>query len=317
MSTPRRTRCLVTGGAGFIASHLVERLVADGHSVAVLDNFVTGKRENLASVIDRIELFEGSTFDEEVCGRAAEGAEIVFHQAAIPSVPRSVREPLSCHQANVTGTVVLLEACRIHGVRRLVYAGSSSAYGDLAVVSKSEDLKPEPLSPYAAAKLAGEHYLRAYHEVHGLETVVLRYFNVFGSRQDPNSEYSAVIPKFITLMLAGKRPAIYGDGTQSRDFTYIDNVVAGNLLAGWSEGAPGGVFNMACGNAYSLLDLVKQLQDLLGLPIEPIFEPARLGDVKHSLADITRAREVLGYDIVVDFREGLRRTAEYYRGLMG
>ncbi|MCB2154994.1 SDR family oxidoreductase [bacterium] len=315
MSNPIRTRCLVTGGAGFIGSHLVERLVADGHSVAVLDSFVTGKHENLANVRDRIDLFEGPTNDPEICRRAVEGAELVFHEAAIPSVPRSVREPIACHEANVTGTVVLLDACREAGVRRLVYAGSSSAYGDLAVESKSEDLKPEPLSPYAAAKLAGEHYLRAYHEVHGLETVVLRYFNVFGPRQDPTSEYSAVIPKFITAMLEGKRPTIYGDGTQSRDFTYIDNVVHANLLAATSETGVGGVFNAACGGAYTLLDLMTLLKELLDSPIEPMFEPARAGDVKHSLADISAARKALGYDVIVDFKEGLRRTAEYYRGL--
>ncbi|MBI5154495.1 SDR family oxidoreductase [Candidatus Poribacteria bacterium] len=304
------TRFLVTGGAGFIGGHLAERLLADGHSVCVLDDFSTGRRENVPA---GVELIEGSLTDPEVCRTAARGAEFVLHEAAIPSVPRSVADPVRSHAANATGTLNLLEACRAGRVRRVVYAASSSAYGNAAAERKDESLCPEPLSPYAVAKLAGEHYLHAYHHVYGLETVSLRYFNVFGPRQDPASDYAAVIPRFITRMLRGERPVIFGDGGHSRDFTYISNNVEANLLACTAADAPGRCFNIACGESFSLLDLVGMLNEIMGTEITPVHEPPRAGDVRHSLADITLARECLGYEVLVNFRDGLKRTVDWYR----
>jgi nucleoside-diphosphate-sugar epimerase len=263
--------------------------------------------------MDRIELVEGSVADPAACARACDGARFVLHHAAIPSVPRSVRDPIGSHVANVEGTMRLLEAARAAGVARLVYAASSSAYGNQPEPAKHEGLVPMPLSPYAAQKLAAEHYCRAWTEVYGLETVALRYFNVFGPRQDPKSEYAAVLPRFITAMLAGQRPTIYGDGLQSRDFTFVANNVDAALRACVAPGAAGKVFNIACGTSHSLLDIVGLLNRVLGTRIEPIHEPARAGDVKHSRADISRARAGLGYDVAVPFEEGLRRTVEWYR----
>lgn len=304
---------LVTGGAGFIGSHLVEALAARGDCVRVLDNLSTGRRDNLAAVADRIELIVGDVSDPNCARAAVEGAEGVFHQAALASVPLSIERPLDVHAACATGTLVVLDAARRAGVRRVVYAASSSAYGDQPVTAKRETDPPAPLSPYAAAKLAGEAYCQAFAASYGLETVALRYFNVFGPRQDPNSPYSAVIPLFVTAMLAGRRPTVYGDGRQSRDFVYVSDVVAANLKAMDAPGVAGRVFNIATGRSTSLLTLIAALNDALGTRIEPIFAPPRPGDVRESMADILQARQALGYEPAVDLAEGLRRSIDYYR----
>ncbi|GIK64980.1 MAG: GDP-mannose 4,6-dehydratase [Chloroflexota bacterium] len=306
------TVSLVTGGAGFIGSHLVEALLAEGHEVRVVDNFATGKRENLSPSIDKIKLYEISITDAAALQEAMDGVNYVFHQAAIPSVPRSVADPVTCHEVNVTGTFNVLNAARLAGVKRVVYAASSSAYGDIEGDYKQEDMAPRPLSPYGAAKLAGEYYMQVFYRVYGLETVCLRYFNVFGPRQDPKSEYAAVIPKFATAMLEGKSPTIYGDGTQSRDFTYIENTVKGNLLAAKSPIAPGQVINLACGQRYTLLDLVNVINDHLGTNIKPTFAPTRTGDIKHSLADISKAEELLGYAPARLFKDGVSNTVNWF-----
>jgi UDP-glucose 4-epimerase len=308
-------RCLVTGGAGFIGSHIASALVARGDRVRVLDNLSSGKLENLAHLGGRVEVIESDLNDARAVSRAVDGADFIFHQAALASVPRSVEAPLDTHQACVTGTVVLLDAARKAGVKRVVYAASSSAYGDRPGSAKRETDLPAPLSPYAAAKLAAEHYCEAFYHTYGLETVAVRYFNVFGPRQDPNSLYSAVIPQFIVKMLAGNRPIIYGDGRQSRDFTYVDNVVTGNLLAAEAPAAKGLSINIANGRSTDLLTLVRLINEMLGLKLAPIHEPARVGDVRDSLADITVARSVLGFEPQIDFEEGLRRSIEYYRSL--
>jgi UDP-glucose 4-epimerase len=314
---PKRPRFLVTGGAGFIGSHIATALADRGGHVHVLDNFSTGRRGNLKHLADRVTLIEGDLTRQDDVAKAVEGVEVVFHQAALASVPRSVASPLETNEACVTGTVNLLDAARRAGVRRVVYAASSSAYGDQPFSSKREIDPPAPLSPYAAAKLAGELYCQAFAASYGLETVALRYFNVFGPRQDPQSEYSAVIPKFVTRMLAGQRPIIYGDGKQSRDFTYVDNVVAGNLAAADANGIAGRVINVACGRQFTLLDLVAAINRVLRTTIEPVFESPRAGDVYESLADITLARRLLGYEPSVDFDEGLRRSIEYYKDIAG
>jgi UDP-glucose 4-epimerase len=307
---------LVTGGAGFIGSHIATALVERGDQVRVLDNLSTGKRANLAHLSAKVEFVAGDVLDLAAVEKAVAGCEIVFHQAALASVPRSLKEPLATHAACATGTANVLEAARRAGVRRVVYAGSSSAYGNQPFVSKRETDLLAPISPYAAAKLAGELYCQSFTASFGLETVVIRYFNVFGPRQDPNGEYSAVIPKFVVAMLAGKRPTIFGDGMQSRDFTYVDNIVAGNLAAATAPAAAGRVFNVACGRQFNLLELVASINRVLGTKLEPVFEPARAGDVRDSLADISTAREVLGYEPTIDFDEGLRRSIEYYRSLL-
>jgi UDP-glucose 4-epimerase len=306
---------LVTGGAGFIGSHLAHALAERGAKVRVLDNLSTGHRENVARLSGRVEFIEGDLVSRKDVERAIDGADVVFHQAALASVPRSVESPLDTNAACVTGTVNLLDVARQAGVRRVVFGGSSSAYGNDPTPAKHERLLPDPLSPYAAAKLAGEFYCQAFTATYGLETVTIRYFNVFGPRQDPNSQYAAVIPKFITQMLAGRRPTIFGDGMQSRDFTYIDNIVHGNLLAAEAPAAVGRTINVACGESYNLVQLVEGINRVLGTRLEPIFEPARAGDVRDSLADITLARELLGYEPTIDFDDGLRRTVEYYRSL--
>lgn len=311
------TRYLVTGGAGFIGSHIATALVERGDEVCVLDNLATGTRDNLKHVADKVTFIEGSLTCQRDVEQAVDGAEVVFHQAALASVPRSVAAPLDTHDVCVTGTVNLLDAARQSGVRRVVYAASSSAYGDQPYSSKRESDPPSPLSPYAAAKLAGEYYCQAFTASYGLETVALRYFNVFGPRQDPQSEYSAVIPKFVTRMLAGDRPIVYGDGGQSRDFTFVDNVVAGNLAAAEAKSVAGKVINVACGRQFTLLDLIFAINRVLGTDIAPTFEPARAGDVYESLADITLARQLLDYAPTIDFDEGLRRSVEYYRSLAG
>lgn len=306
-------RSLVTGGAGFIGSHLVEALVERGGEVVVLDDLSTGKRANLAAVSGRIEFHEGSVSDPAAAARACAGVDVVYHQAALASVPRSVDAPLESHAACATGTLVMLDAARRAGARRFVYAASSSCYGDQPTASKRESDLPGPLSPYAAAKLAGEMYCLAFHRSYGLETVALRYFNVFGPRQDPQGAYAAVIPRFIAALLAGEPLTLYGDGGQSRDFTYVENVVRGNLLAAESPRAAGRVLNMANGRSYSLLDLIAALERLTGRSAVVRREPPRVGDVRDSLADITLARELLGYEPSVDFAEGLRRSLEWYR----
>jgi nucleoside-diphosphate-sugar epimerase len=305
---------LVTGGGGFIGSHLVERLVTDGHDVRVLDNFATGKRENLLEWADQVELVEGDMRSYERVHTAVRGCELVLHQAALPSVPRSVQDPLTSSEVNITGTLNVLLAARDEGVRRVVFASSSSIYGANPELPKREDLIPLPMSPYAVAKLAGEGYCRSFHEVFGIETVALRYFNVFGPRQDPLSQYAAVIPNFITALLAGDQPVVYGDGEQSRDFTYVENVVEANLLAMSADGVAGKVFNVAAGERTTLNRLLDHLGALIGRAPDARYDPARLGDVRHSEADIGRARRELGYSPSISPLEGLRRTLAWYEG---
>lgn len=304
---------LVTGGAGFIGSHIAEALVRRGDRVRVFDNLSTGKRANLAA---GVEFVEGDLVDPDAVARAVAGVDCIFHEAALASVPRSVERPLDTHAACVTGTVNLLDAARRSGVRRVVYAASSSAYGDQPTSSKRETDLPAPISPYGAAKLAAEIYCQAFAATYKLETVCLRYFNVFGPRQDPDSPYSAVIPLFITALLAGRRPVVYGDGGQSRDFTYVANVVQGNLLAADAANVSGRVINVANGRTTSLLQLLQALNRLLGTNVQPVHEPPRVGDVRESLADITRARNLLAYEPEVDFEEGLRRSVDYYRTIV-
>ncbi len=307
---------LVTGGAGFIGSNLVAALVRRGDSVVVLDDFSTGKRANLAEVADRIHVVEGSLTDGDAVRQAMQGADYVLHQAALASVQRSVDDPLTSNAVNVDGTLNILVAARDAGVKRVVYAASSSAYGDNEVLPKHEDMPPAPLSPYALQKWVGEEYCRIFSALFGLDTIALRYFNVFGPRQDPASHYAAVIPIFITKMLANSPPTIYGDGEQSRDFTYIDNVVAANLQA--CEGAPkrGQVINIACGERYTLNELCQSLAAKIGVDIRPRYAEPRQGDVRHSMADVRRAVQVLGWKPQVDFDSGLERTVEWYRNVL-
>jgi len=307
---------LVTGGAGFIGSHVVDALVNDGHTVRVVDNFSTGHRENLAQVADRIDLREISITDRDALADAMQGVDYVFHLAALPSVPRSVDDPIASNENNVNGTLNVLLTARDAGVKRVVYSGSSSAYGDIDSEFKSEDMAPRPLSPYAVAKLAGEQYCQVFTTVYGLEAVTIRYFNVFGPRQDPSSAYAAVIPKFMSSMLDDAPPIIEGDGLQTRDFTYIDNVVHGNLLACHTPGVAGEVFNIACGGQINLLDMVAILNRLLGKTIEPRFTDPRPGDVRHSRASIDKARRMLGYEPLVSFEEGLARTLAWYESTL-
>ena len=304
--------CLVTGGAGFIGSHLTEALLRRGDSVRVLDDLSTGRRENLAAFERDIELIIGDLRDPEVVARAVRGVDVVFHQGALPSVPRSIADPATVHDVNATGTLNVLLAARDAGVRRVVYASSSSVYGDSPTLPKREDMPIAPKSPYAASKLAGEQYCRAFAASYGMATVCLRYFNVFGPRQNPRSQYAAVVPRFIDALLDGARPVVFGDGRQSRDFTFVDNVVSANLRASLDASGTG-VFNIACGQAYTLLDLLAELGRVLGVNPEPVWEPGRAGDVKHSLADIEAARRHLGYEPQVGFREGIARTAEWFR----
>lgn len=309
-------RYAVTGGAGFIGSHIADRLLKDGHEVIVIDNLLTGSAATIDWLMARANgrlTFAQLSITEPSLPDVVSGVDTIFHQAALPSVPRSVADPLETHHHCVTGTLNVLESARRAGVRRVVYAASSSAYGDQPGDSKSEDMTPQPISPYGVAKLAGEYYCQSFTRVYGLETVCLRYFNVFGPRQDPNSQYAAVIPRFITALLDGRAPAIFGDGTQSRDFTYIDNVVHGNLLASSSHDAVGEVMNLATGGRVSLLELADKLNDIIGTSIAPVFEPAREGDIKHSRAAIDKARDLLDFAPVVDFDTGLARTVEWYR----
>jgi UDP-glucose 4-epimerase len=308
---------LVTGGAGFIGSHLVERLLADGARVRVFDNFSTGTRANLpfaAKFRRRLEVIRGDIRNRAVVERAARGARVIYHQAAMRSVPRSVKDPLGANENNVTGTLNVLEAARRCRVPRVVYASSSSVYGARADLPKREEQPPAPISPYAVSKVAGEQYAAVWTRLYGVETVGLRYFNVFGPRQDPKSEYAAVIPRFILWGLKGRPLEIHGDGTQSRDFTYIDNVVEANLLAARAPEAGGEVFNVGCGDRVSLLEIVAKLEAILGRRLPRKHTPPRAGDVPHTLADVGKAKRLLGYTPLVDFDEGFRRTVEYFKG---
>jgi UDP-glucose 4-epimerase len=307
-------KILVTGGAGFIGSHLVTALLREGHRVRVLDDLSSGKKSNLSHVKDDVELLIGDCADLTTARQAVRGIEIVYHEGAMPSVARSVKDPLTSHRANATATLTMLTAARDAGVRRFLYAGSSSVYGDAKKLPKREDMEPCPLSPYAAGKLAGEHFLRMFASLYGLETLTLRYFNVFGPRQDPGSPYSGVISLFATRLLTGKTPVIYGDGGQSRDFTYVDNVVSGNLRALAVKGPLSGqVVNVATGHRVTLKQLLAAMAKRLGVPARAEHQPVRAGDIRHSLADISRARKLLGYRPIVDFETGLDRTVEWYR----
>ncbi len=306
---------LITGIGGFIGSSLARALVARGEQVRGVDNFSTGKRENFAEIFHQIDFHQADLLDLDAMHKACVGVDFVLHQAAIPSVPKSVLDPLANNRANVDGTVNLLVAARDAKVKRVVYAASSSAYGDTPTLPKREDMSPDPISPYAVAKLASERYMISFYRCYGLETVCLRYFNVFGPRQDPSSPYSGVLARFIMQMLRNEQPTIFGDGEQSRDFTYIDNVVDGNLLAceAPAKKAAGEVFNLATARRITLNETFKALQDLTSYSGQPKYEAERGGDIKHSLADITRAQSALGYSPKVDFEEGLRRTVEWYR----
>lgn len=302
----------ITGGAGFIGSHLVEEVLRRGHAVRIVDNLSTGRRENLPAA-GAVEVIVGDVSDPAVARRAAAGATVVLHQAAIPSVPRSVEDPAASHRANVEGTLQILLAARDAGVGRVVFAGSSSVYGDAAALPKREDMRPHPLSPYALQKLVGEEYCRLFTELYGLETVVTRYFNVFGPRQSPGSPYSGVISLFIDAMLAGRSPRIYGDGEQTRDFTYVDDVVNGVLLAAERPGVAGRVMNVAAGGRVSLLDVISALQTILQTTVDPILGPPRAGDIRHSTADISEARRLLGFEPRTPFADGLRHTVMWFR----
>jgi len=312
---------LVTGGAGFIGSNIVEELVERNQPVRILDNLSTGSKENIEPFMDRhalersegIEFIEGDLRDLDVVRKAVDGVDYVLHQGALPSVPRSINDPITTNEVNVNGTLNVLIAARDADVKRVVYASSSSIYGDDQVLPKREDMPPNPLSPYAISKLAGENYCRIFYQIYGLETVCLRYFNVFGPRQDPTSQYSAVIPKFINAMLNGERPTIYGDGKQSRDFTCVANVVQANLLACEADGVAGELFNVACGERYTVLDLVAELNKILDTEIEPIFANPRKGEVKHSMADVSKAKEKLCYIVAYDFALGLIKTLKFYK----
>jgi nucleoside-diphosphate-sugar epimerase len=304
---------LVTGGAGFIGSHLVEHLVVAGHAVRVLDNFSTGKRANIEPFAGKIDLIEGDLRNPEDCRKACADVEVVFHEGAVPSVPKSVSDPDTSHQVNVDGTFNLLLAARDAKCRRVIYAASSSAYGDQPDLPKRETATPAPLSPYAVAKLTGEYYLSAFYHCYGLETLSLRYFNVFGPRQDPASQYAAAIPAFVAAILDGTSPTIYGDGEQTRDFTYIDNVVRANVLAAEAARTEGQVINIACGQRVTVNQIIARINELLGKNVPSHHVPDRPGDVKHSLAAIDRAEEVIGYTPSITFDEGLRRAIDWYR----
>jgi UDP-glucose 4-epimerase len=304
---------LVTGGAGFIGSHIVARLLANGEKVRILDDFSTGKWSNLEGFRNDVEVIEGDLRDPGALARAVRGCDVVYQQAALRSVPRSIDDPRANNDVNVTGILNLLIAAKEAGVRRVVYASSSSVYGDDPTLPKVEDQTPRPISPYAATKIMGEYYCRIYSQLYGLETVSLRYFNVFGPRQDPESRYAAVVPRFITAALAGEPLEVHGDGLQSRDFTYIDNVVAANLLAGDAPGAVGEAFNIACGARYSLLDTVEAIEKGLGHKVKREHVESRAGDVKHTLADIGKARRLLGYEPRVAFADGMARTVAWFR----
>ncbi len=304
---------LVTGGAGFIGSHLVEKLVGDNARVRVLDNFTTGKRENIAPFLDRIELIEGDIADPDICRRACDGVEVVFHQAAMPSVPRSVEDPVTSHRTNIDGTFNLLVAARDAGVRRFVYAASSSAYGETETLPKIESILPDPLSPYGVQKLTGEQYCTVFAKCYGLSTLSLRYFNVFGPRQNPKSQYAAAIPAFITAILRDDAPLVYGDGEQTRDFTHIDNVVHANMLAARADETQGEVMNAACGERITINEVIAEINRVLGKQVKSKHVDERAGDIKHSWADIGLAERLIGFKPLVSFAEGLRSVIDWYK----
>ena len=304
---------LVTGGAGFIGSNTVHELVRRGHTVRVIDNLKTGHKENLLECWDSIEFIEGDITNLATVKKACQGVDYVIHLAAIPSVPRSVDDPIGTNHANIVGTLTLLVGARDAGVKRVVYSGSSSAYGDQDVPVKVETLTPKPLSPYAVAKLSCEHYAKVFNDLYGLQTVTLRYFNVFGPRQDPHSQYAAVIPLFITKMLAGESPTIHGDGEQSRDFTFVLNNVDANILACAAPKAPGHIINLACGTSITVNQLVQMINDHLGTDIKPEYTASRAGDVKHSLADVRKAKELLGFEPKISVKDGVGRTIEWLK----
>ncbi len=306
-------RYLVTGGAGFIGSNICRRLVSEGCSVRIVDNLITGRMSNLADIIDKVEFIEGDMGDAAVAAGAMEGVDAVLHQGAVPSVPRSVDDPACTHKHCVDATFTLLLAARDAKVKRFIYAASSSAYGDSEILPKVETMAVDPLSPYAVGKLVGEHYCSVFYKVYGLETISLRYFNVFGPYQDPTSHYAAAIPAFVTAILKEQPPTIYGDGEQSRDFTYIDNVVHANLLAARAEKTQGEVVNIACGERITINAIMKLINEILGKDVQSNYEPQRAGDVKHSLADISLAEKVIGFRPVVDFKAGLQKAIEWYR----
>ena len=307
------SKYLVTGGAGFIGSNITEKLVKRGERVVILDDLSTGKRENIGHLLGDIEFVEGDIRDPSIVRRALRGVSRVIHQAALASVPRSIENPVLVNDVNIGGTVVMLDESRRAGVDIFVYAASSSAYGDTETLPKHEEILPQPLSPYAVSKLTGEYYCSVYARTYGLPTLSLRYFNVFGPRQDPRSQYAAVIPIFVSHLQRGEPPTIHGDGEQSRDFTYVENVVNANLQAAECARANGQVLNIACGTSYTVNDLFNRLKALTGASIDPIYDEPRPGDVKHSLADVSMARELLGFEVSVSFEEGLERTVAWYR----
>jgi UDP-glucose 4-epimerase len=304
---------LVTGGAGFIGSNICKKLVSQGCLVRVVDNLLTGKRSNLAAVSDKIEFIEADMGDKEVARTCMKDIDFCLHQGALPSVPRSVDDPAATHKHCLDATFTLLLAARDAGVKRFVYASSSSAYGDTPTLPKVESMSPQPLSPYAAAKLAGEYYCSVFYKVFGLETISLRYFNVFGPQQDPTSQYAAAIPAFVTAVLKNKPPTVYGDGLQSRDFTYVDSVVEANLLAARAKHAKGDVLNIATGKAVTVNEVIDIINELLGKNIKPIYAAPRPGDVKHSLADVSLAKETIGYKPAITFKQGLKLAIDWYR----
>jgi UDP-glucose 4-epimerase len=308
-------RYLVTGGAGFIGSNIVKQLLHQKQEVGVLDNFATGKRDNILqlAIDSNLSLIEGDLRSFHIVRAAVKGVDYILHQGALPSVPRSINDPITSNDVNILGTLNILEAAKEFGVKRVVCASSSSIYGNSETLPKIETMPVNPMSPYALTKYAQERYCQIFYNLYGLETVSLRYFNVFGPNQDPTSQYSAVIPKFIKAIMNDQEPVIYGDGSQSRDFTYVENNVSANILACTSEKAPGEVMNIACGERYTLLDLVQMINEILGKDVQPRFEPDRAGDVKHSLASIDKAKELLEYDVKVDFTEGMEKTIEFYQ----
>lgn len=304
---------LITGGAGFIGSNIAKRLVAEGESVRIIDNFSTGKKRNIDDIRDKSELIDGDIRDAETVLMAVRDIDFIIHHAALPSVPRSIKDPIESNSVNITGTLNLLHAAKKRGIKRFIYASSSSVYGDTSVLPKREDMSPNPQSPYAVTKLTGEYYCNVFYKVFSIPTVSLRYFNVFGPHQDPESQYAAVIPRFIIAILNQKNPVVYGDGEQSRDFTFVDNIVEANFLSCKNDGVSGKIFNIACGERFTINRLLKELYSLTGKEGNPVYTDPRSGDIRHSQADIRSAKEIIGYEPKVDFKEGLKKTVEWFK----